>query len=143
MRGPMSDPTHELILPPPLRAALLDEARRAGPEEVCGLLLGRRDAGRAEVVEVTHERNVAEDRARGFVIDPGCVVAAHDAAVRRGLAVLGTWHSHPGAAADTRLSTADVAAAWPGDVLVVAAGAALGAYTVEAGEARVVTLREA
>jgi proteasome lid subunit RPN8/RPN11 len=72
-------------------ATLLDEARRAAPQECCGLLMGR---GRIE--EVRPARNVAADPLRHFEIDPAALFSAHREAREGGAALLGYYHSHPG-----------------------------------------------
>ncbi|HEU4650615.1 MAG TPA: M67 family metallopeptidase [Croceibacterium sp.] len=73
---------------------LLTEAKDAGDDECCGLLLGR------EVVEEARPAaNVARDRRRQFEIDPQALVDAHRAARAGGPAVIGYYHSHPAGAA--------------------------------------------
>lgn len=71
-------------------------AREAAPNECCGLLLGRGDV----IAEAVRARNVADDPATRFLIDP----ADHFAAIRRGrdrgLDVIGFYHSHPASAAE-------------------------------------------
>ena len=72
-------------------ATLLTEAEKAGPEECCGLLLGR-----GELIDRAHPcANVADDPARRFEIDPAALLAAHKAARAGGPQVLGYYHSHP------------------------------------------------
>jgi desampylase len=70
---------------------LLDEARKAAPEECCGILLGR--DGRIEAAQPA--ANVAEDRLRRFEIDPLALLAAHKAARSGGPQIVGYYHSHP------------------------------------------------
>jgi proteasome lid subunit RPN8/RPN11 len=72
-------------------ATLIEEARRAAPEECCGLLLGRE--GRIETVQPAV--NVAQDRMRRFEIDPLALLAAHKAARAGGPQIVGYYHSHP------------------------------------------------
>jgi desampylase len=77
-----------------VRRDVIDEvvshARRAVPDECCGLLLGRDD----EIDECYPARNVSASPTR-FLIDP----ADHFAAIRRargsGRLVRGAYHSHP------------------------------------------------
>lgn len=59
--------------------------------EVCGLLLGQG----LRVERVVSCRNVAEEPATGFEIDPQALIAAHKATRGGGLAVIGHYHSHP------------------------------------------------
>jgi proteasome lid subunit RPN8/RPN11 len=71
-------------------------AREASPDECCGLLLGRGE----EIVEAVRARNVADDPATRFLIDPADHFAALRTARERGLQVVGFYHSHPTSRAD-------------------------------------------
>ena len=71
-------------------------AREAAPRECCGLLLGRGD----EIVEAVRARNIAEDPAARFLIDPSDHFAAIRSARDRGVEVVGFYHSHPSSAAE-------------------------------------------
>src|SRR5580765_3195540 len=71
--------------------AIVAHAREAAPAECCGLLLGHD----AELTEAVRTRNVAgRDRSR-FVIDPKDHIDGRRDARRRGLDVVGFYHSHP------------------------------------------------
>lgn len=72
-------------------ATLIEEARRAAPNECCGLLLGQGD--RVALAQPT--ANVHPDPQRHFEIDPAALIAAHRAARAGGLELLGYYHSHP------------------------------------------------
>ncbi len=72
-------------------AVLLNEAKNAGEEECCGLLLGRGE----RVEKVLPAANVADDPARRFEIDPAALLAAHKAARQGGPDLIGYYHSHP------------------------------------------------
>jgi len=72
--------------------ALMAEAARAGPEECCGLLLGREN----RIESARSAANIAADPLRRFEIDPQALVDAHRAARAGGPQVLGYYHSHPG-----------------------------------------------
>jgi proteasome lid subunit RPN8/RPN11 len=78
-------------LRPSQYAALLAHARADAPREACGLLLGR---GR-EVVEVIPIANSASDPVRHFRLNEEAYVAALFAGKRRGLELVGFYHSHP------------------------------------------------
>ncbi len=104
---------HELRIPAALRARIEESARREYPREACGFLLGRRDAGRVDVVEVHYARNVAAaGPSNRFLADPRDHLSAEEDALARGLEVVGVWHSHPDEPA--RPSELDRAGAQPG-----------------------------
>lgn len=85
-----------LRLPPPLRDTILAAAATGYPDEVCGLLLGRQDAGAVTVCAVHPARNVHPERtADRFLIEPQDYLDAEYAAATDGLQVVGVWHSHP------------------------------------------------
>lgn len=111
-----------LVLKPGHRDRLSAWISDAYPAEACGLLVGSRAGGRAEVVEVRSARNMrSEERDDRYELDPADFVAADCAARSAGLEVLGIWHSHPDSPAVP--SETDRAAAWEGwSYLIVAAG---------------------
>ncbi|MFY8149528.1 MAG: M67 family metallopeptidase [Prochlorococcaceae cyanobacterium] len=72
----------------------------ARPQEGCALLLGRGDSCHWLVERIWPCRNVWEpeaERARRFAIDPREQLLAQKWVRSRGLRVLGSAHSHPGA----------------------------------------------
>ena len=71
--------------------AIVAHARETAPAECCGLFLG----GGEEIVEAVRARNVADDPATRFLIDPADHFAAIRTARERGLEVVGFYHSHP------------------------------------------------
>jgi proteasome lid subunit RPN8/RPN11 len=75
-------------------ARALDEmiaaARAAEPSECCGVLLGTP----GEITEAVPARNLAGDPNR-FLIDPKDHIEARREGRRRGLEVVGFYHSHP------------------------------------------------
>lgn len=78
-----------------MRAAALElivaHARESAPDECCGLLLGRG----VEIVEAVRARNIADAPASRFLVDPGDHINGRREARRRGLQVVGFYHSHP------------------------------------------------
>ncbi|WP_082443444.1 MULTISPECIES: Mov34/MPN/PAD-1 family protein [unclassified Sphingomonas] len=95
---------------PEISSELLVELLRAAAEsavEICGILRGQ--DGRVLIAELT--RNVADDPARHFEIDPAALFTALRDARRGGLAVLGWYHSHPSGSADPSATDAAQAAA--------------------------------
>lgn len=79
---------------------VLDEIRRHAeatyPEECCGLLLGTYRAGANAIQRAYAVENRNEDRrVDRYVIDPTDYRAADREAGKRGLDVVGIYHSHP------------------------------------------------
>jgi len=98
------------------------------PNECCGVLLGKADGARKEVSEVVPLKNLRHDAARAqellplddpaseternrFLIDPLDQLRVEKDARKRGLDVLGYYHSHPDHPA--RPSNHDCEHAWP------------------------------
>jgi proteasome lid subunit RPN8/RPN11 len=78
------------------------------PNEACGVLLGK-DGNVTEVVTAGNERT---DSARNrYLIDPLAYMKIERDTDKRGLQVLGIYHSHPDVAA--RPSQFDLDHAWP------------------------------
>jgi proteasome lid subunit RPN8/RPN11 len=61
------------------------------PFECCGVLVGTPHA----ILEAVPSTNLADDRLRRFLLDPQVHIDARRRARRRGLAVVGFYHSHP------------------------------------------------
>ncbi len=74
---------------------ILAHARNASPRECCGLLLGTG----GQIVDAIPTRNIADNPAR-FVIDPKDHIDGRREARRRGMEVVGFYHSHPHSAAE-------------------------------------------
>ena len=78
------------------------------PNEACGVLLGKGGT----VTEAVNADNLRTDSARNrYLIDPLAYLKIERDADRRGLQVLGIYHSHPDVAA--RPSQFDIDHAWP------------------------------
>ena len=71
--------------------AVIAHARDVAPVECCGLLLGSPDA----IVDAARARNIADDPASRFLIDPKDHIDGRREARRRSLEVVGFYHSHP------------------------------------------------
>jgi proteasome lid subunit RPN8/RPN11 len=96
------------------RAKMVAHARAEAPAECCGVLLGGGDA----VVDALPARNVAETPATRYLLDPQDHFNAIREARRRGVQVVGFYHSHPRSAAEP--SPTDKAEAnFPGYVYVI------------------------
>jgi proteasome lid subunit RPN8/RPN11 len=73
---------------------IIEHARSAAPAECCGLLVGRGP----HVVDALPAHNIADSPTR-FLIDPKDHIDGRREARRRGLEVIGFYHSHPQSAA--------------------------------------------
>ena len=69
---------------------MIAHAGHAKPSECCGVLLGTP----GEITEAVPTRNLADDPNR-FLIDPKEHIDARRAGRRRGLEIVGFYHSHP------------------------------------------------
>ena len=93
--------------------AAVAHAREASPGECCGVLLGRRQ----DIADSVRTRNLATDPNR-YLMDPADHIAARRQARRRGLEVVGFYHSHP--RRDARPSPADLAdASYPAHLFLI------------------------
>ncbi|AFK20200.1 M67 family peptidase [Haloferax mediterranei ATCC 33500] len=91
-------------------------AARDPPQEVCGVLVGDRDA--ATITAVLPVSNVAEEPRVAYELDPEETVSAFDEAESEGNDVVGFYHSHP--ETDPVPSATDrEQASWPGYVYLI------------------------
>ncbi len=86
-----------IILPDPLRRALIDIAVAALPHECCGLLVGRTVDGSTTVIDrITPSRNVTLGApASSFEIDPQLRLSLMRSLRGSGETIVGHYHSHP------------------------------------------------
>lgn len=102
------------------RARVRTHAEAGYPDEVCGFLLGSMDLpSRAFTVrEIRAAVNRRGSRtSRRYRIDPGEYRTAEREAERRGLELIGIYHSHPDAPA--RPSEYDREHAWPNSAYLI------------------------
>lgn len=109
-------------------SAMREHAARDYPSECCGILLGKSDDGNKQAMEVVALKNIRHDPARAqellpldspgretdrnrFLIDPLEQLKVEKDARKRGVDVLGYYHSHPDHPA--RPSNYDREHAWP------------------------------
>lgn len=106
-----------------ITSAALEAIRAHGeegyPYEICGVMVGR--AGRQKLVtEVHRARNIETSRAHDrYTIDPVDYIRIERDADRRGLEVVGYYHSHPDHPA--RASATDAQRSWAGMVYLIVA----------------------
>jgi len=83
-----------------LSQSLYDQLRAHGeetyPNECCGIMLGKADAGAIRVAELVRAGNTRTDSAHNrYNIAPQELIAAQRQARQRGLDIVGFYHSHP------------------------------------------------
>jgi proteasome lid subunit RPN8/RPN11 len=99
-----------LAIDPAVVRRMEAHAAAAYPDECCGALIGR--ANPAAVVEAIPLPNATEEGPRRrFLVRPADYLAAEREAARRGLDLVGFYHSHPDHPA--RPSQTDLERAWP------------------------------
>jgi proteasome lid subunit RPN8/RPN11 len=99
-------------------ALIREYATAAYVNEGCGVLLGRFQGGRVEVVDATSGNNLSIERARDrYILDPADIVRADREARARYLDIVGFWHSHPDHPA--RPSQFDTDHAWVDYVYII------------------------
>lgn len=84
---------------------LLADAAASPAAEICGLLFGSPD----EIAEASAAKNVADDPAKRFEIDPAALFVAHRAARNGGRPIIGHYHSHPNGRAEPSVCDAEMA----------------------------------
>jgi len=108
-----------LAIPDRVRDEILARAREGAPEEVCGVLAGRRDGDDARVVARHPAENVADDPRTRYEIDPREQLELLEAIDDAGREVVGFYHSHPRGPPEP--SATDAAeATWPERSYVIA-----------------------
>jgi proteasome lid subunit RPN8/RPN11 len=112
--------TETLRLSPAVRTDLVDHAAegadRDPPEEVCGVLAGRRAPDRASATR--RVPNVADHPRSRYELDPEATMAAVDAVEAAGDDVVGFYHSHP-EGAPVPSATDRARATWTGYVYAI------------------------
>lgn len=93
-------------------AEILDHVKKTYPLECCGLLAGI-DKGQKEVIAVYALKNLNTKRACDrYEIDPAEYMKADQEAAKRGIQIIGVYHSHPDH--PSRPSEFDASRAWEG-----------------------------
>ncbi len=118
----MTEAGARLALPAVCAAAIAGHARAAYPHECCGFLLGppSPDGGSVAVSELAPATNTRHDSPHDrYRIAPEEFVRVQREADRRGLDIVGFYHSHPDHPA--RPSAFDRAHAWAGYAYLIVA----------------------
>ncbi|MBI4455211.1 MAG: M67 family metallopeptidase [Acidobacteria bacterium] len=93
--------------------AIKEHGQRSYPEECCGVLLGKiSQDGTRHIIEPRSLENRSESsRENRFLIGPEDILQLEGYARKKGIEVLGFYHSHPDC--DARPSRYDLEHAWP------------------------------
>ena len=86
-----------LSFDPGVLDAIHKHGEAAYPNEGCGLMLGRADGGDRQATDILPIQNGREPEAahNRYLITPQDMLRGEDEAERRGLDVIGIFHSHP------------------------------------------------
>jgi proteasome lid subunit RPN8/RPN11 len=100
---------------------ILRHARSAPTLEVCGLLVGVREAETVTVLEARRARNVAAEGVHDrFTVDPRELLRIEEELEPAGLQLVGVYHSHPRSPPEPSLLDRRNAALWPSFVHAIA-----------------------
>ena len=95
----MPDSGREVVAGPAVLDAVREAARAAAPQEACGLLLGRHEAGRVVLDGWVPSPNIAADPVHRFEVDPAVRLRVQrETRDGGGDSVVGLYHSHPAGA---------------------------------------------
>src|SRR5688572_3196917 len=103
------------------QSLIRSHGERAYPHECCGFLLGR-ELWKVEAVLPATNAKGEEERHNRFVITAEAAMIAEREARKRGLSVIGHYHSHPDCPARPSSGFADSDlsnATWPGYAFVI------------------------
>jgi proteasome lid subunit RPN8/RPN11 len=107
-----------LELPAAVRDEILAHARDGAPEEVVGVLAGRRGDDRSTAERIYKAENAAETPETRYEIAPAEELGLLERAEDAGFDVVGFYHSHPRGPAGPSQTDARLAA-WPGYSYVI------------------------
>jgi proteasome lid subunit RPN8/RPN11 len=86
-----------IIIEPPIRQLLVEDAVNTFPDECCGFLFGREETdGTRVIIDILVVDNSKQgDKTRRFEISPSDYMTAEQHALDHDWALLGIYHSHP------------------------------------------------
>jgi proteasome lid subunit RPN8/RPN11 len=125
----LTDP-RVLYLDDALAARVLQAAACAYPNECCGLIEGIDLADGWRATGIHEATNIAEDKARRFLIDPKVQFDLMRRLRGSDTRLIGCFHSHPGGGPEP--SVADRAEAYESDFLYLIAGGSADLFTLKA-----------
>ena len=111
----------ELRLPAEFSGPLVVEARKSVPHEVCGLIVGRREANRVWVTRTISCGNTAPPRTREtqFAIDPRRLIEEERSLRNSEDEIVGFYHSHPASDPIPSILDRTYMALWPDAIWVI------------------------
>jgi proteasome lid subunit RPN8/RPN11 len=78
------------------RQTLYNWVQQGYPHETCGVLIGHQQQHVTTVTQVSHARNMNQERARDrFILNPDDFIQAEREARNHQQDIVGIWHSHP------------------------------------------------
>lgn len=99
-------------IPKKVLNSILQEAKKAYPNECCGLLIGKNENGKKNVIRITPITNINKTRMQDrYEMDPRELEAADNVARQKSIDIIGIYHSHPDH--PPRPSAFDQERAWP------------------------------
>lgn len=100
--------------------AMLQHGKESYPHECCGLLIGRAESEKKEVVEIYRAENLNHERAKDrYELNPKDFLSADRYGHKKNMKIVGIYHSHPDHPA--RPSAVDTERAWEGYSYVIVA----------------------
>ena len=119
--------TGRLVIPGPIRLAILAHAKYSLPNECCGLIAMEDGA-----IRFAYPLTNANPSPVSFTVDPAEHFGAMRHAESQGWEILGVFHSHP--EGDATPSPTDVAMAWDPDwIHVIVGGGELAVFVIRDG----------
>ncbi len=126
-------PARPLVVPEPIRLAVLTHAENSLPDECCGLIAVANGA-----IRFAYPLTNANPSPVSFTVDPAEHFGAMRHAESQGWEILGVFHSHPEGEATP--SPTDVAMAWdPEWIHLIVGGGELAAFVIRDGLVEAVT----
>lgn len=123
-----------LVVPDPIRAAILAHAENCLPDECCGLI-----ATDEEAIRFVYPLTNANPSPVSFTVDPNEHFGAMRHAESQGWEISGVFHSHPDG--EPTPSPTDVAMAWDPDWIHLIFGSGeIGAFRIRGGDVEAVGL---
>lgn len=99
-------------IPKKILNSILQESKKAYPNECCGLLIGKNENGQKSVVRINPITNINKIRMQDrYEMDPRELEAADKVARQKSMDIIGIYHSHPDH--PPRPSVFDQERAWP------------------------------